>query len=403
MIGIQVDNELIEQIKCGEQVLASLPFDGNSLLSGKLGRVLYLAYNYKLFGNEDNIDTAVQYLDEIFEYFKNASPEAIVEIPKVLPSLCRVLMVLNKDNIIDIDLNEKEFFVFDEMVFKSAKTHLSNKNIDFLYGASGALNYLVNRLDKNPKVKYYIALAFNSLLFNKIEDNQGTRFFNAQVSNQNQSAQIDLGMAHGQCGLILTLLNIYEAGLLQEKIKALVTDMIKFIMGLKHDPDRRGGIHSYFPITIDENYNTNAPINRAKYNERLGWCHGDLNIALVLYRAARVLDINELIDIADEVGLDTCKRRTEENSGIESTHLSHGSASMVLLYDALYEERQLPEYKETKEFWLQYTQNYIETELLNPASNNQAEQLLMGIPGVMLVLISEALNDKQNWQNIFLM
>jgi lantibiotic modifying enzyme len=403
MIETQVDSKLIEQIKYGEQVLSTLPFKGNSLFSGKLGRILYLAYNYKLLGNEDNIETVVQYLDEIFDYFKSASPEAILEIPWVLPSLCRVLTILNKDNIIEIELDEQEFFVFDEMVYKSGKTYLLNSNIDFLYGASGTLNYLVSRINDNQKIHEYITNIFDDLLINKIEDHQGVRFFNSHISKQNRSADIDLGVAHGQCGLILTLLNIYEAGMLQSQIKGLVADMLTYILGLKREPERADGIHSYFPVTIDEAYDKNDPVNLKKYNDRLGWCYGDLNIALTFYRAARVLGLDELVVIADEVGLDTCKRRTEENSGIENAHLCHGSASMVLMYNTLYEERNLPEYHDTKEFWLQYTQDYIETELQVPTSNGRAEQLLMGIPGVMLVLITEALNDKQNWQNIFLM
>ncbi|WDF56033.1 lanthionine synthetase LanC family protein [Mucilaginibacter sp. KACC 22063] len=403
MIEEQIESKLIEQIKTGEHVIASLPFKGNSLFSGKLGRILYLAYNYKLLGNEENIETAVTYLDELFDYFKSGSPEAILEIPWVLPSLCRVIMTLNQDNIIDIELQDDEFFVFDEMVYKSAKTYLANNNIDFLYGAAGALSYLVNRIDYNGKIKDYITDAFESLMLLKMEDEHGVRFFNSHISKQNRSADIDLGVAHGQSGLILVLLDIYKAGILQPEIRGLIIGMLKYILGLERKPERADGVYSYFPVTIDENFARTAPENIKKYNDRMGWCYGDLNIALVFYRCADVLNMPELLIKADTLGRDTCTRLTEEESGIENAHLCHGSASMVLMYNALYREQPLPEYMDTKNFWMEYTHNYIQNELKDPESNGRAEQLLMGIPGVMLVLINEALGGNQKWQSIFLM
>ena len=210
-------------------------------------------------------------------------------------------------------------------------------------------------------------------------------------------------MAHGQCGLILTLLNIYEAGLLQEPIKELLAGMIKYILPFKRLPQPESGTYSYFPMGVNENLDRTDPKNIAKYNNRMGWCYGDLNIALTFYRAARILNLPDLSVLANEVGLDTCKRLTEENSGIENAHLCHGSASMVLFYDALAAENNLPEYNEARTFWFSYTQDYLDTELKDPESNGRAEQLLMGIPGTMLLLLSEELEEETSWKSLFLL
>jgi len=400
---IATSNRILDQINQGEQILATLPVKGNSLLSGKLGRVLYLAYNYKLLGNEENIETAVSYLDEIFGYLREAGPEAMQELPWILPALCRVIDVLNDDQIIDMEIDAQDFLVFDETIFKSIKVFIANYNIDFLYGASGSLNYLIKRMDRNPVIKEYIAILFDLLLGKRIEDEKGIRFINAHMSKHSKSEDIDFGLAHGQCGLILTLLNIYETGLLQEPIKELVTGMLKYILPFKQLPQPESGMYSYFPMGVNESLERTDPKNLAKYNNRMGWCYGDLNIALMLYKAARILDLPELSVLANEVGLDTCKRLTTENSGIENAHLCHGSTSMVLFYDALAAENNLSEYKEARAFWFRYTQDYLDIELQKPETNGRAEQLLMGIPGAMLLLLSEELEEQTSWKSLFLL
>ena len=79
---IATSNRILDQINQAEQILATLPVNGNSLFSGKLGRILYLAYNYKLLGNEENIDTVVTHLDEILD-IQGGKPRSILELPWV--------------------------------------------------------------------------------------------------------------------------------------------------------------------------------------------------------------------------------------------------------------------------------------------------------------------------------
>ena len=328
----------------------------------------------------------------------------LIGVPGTIPNLCYLLQTLQADDIADLDLGAATLLPLDEIVFQHARANLRAQNIDFLYGAVGALNYLSTRVGQNPAAAGYLQELFRDLLTHQIADERGVRFYNEHINRANGSTDINLGVAHGQCGLLLVLLKIHEAGLLQAEIRELVTAMLTYLLGLQLPPEPAQGYSSYFPATINDAVPITDPLNRAKYTNRMGWCYGDLNVVLVLYQAARILHLPQLLPLADEVGRHTCHRRTQEESGIKNAHFCHGSTSLVACYNALARERLLPCYAEAKAYWLARTIDYLDQEYLNYSLTDQhAPGLLMGLPGILLVLATELLDAPTSWEQLFLL
>jgi hypothetical protein len=325
------------------------------------------------------------------------------EIAWTLPSLCFVLRVVKEDGILDIDLGEDELKIFDELIYKHANVFLRDENLDYLFGAPASLHYLLKRVDENPAVKGYIEWLIGTIDTMGIQDEKGIRFYNSHVNRQNKSRDIDTGLAHGQCGLLLVLLKVYEAGICRTATRRIIEGMLRYLHGLKLTPDRAAGYPAFYPVGMTESLDKTHPTNRRKYNNRMGWCYGDLNIVLAFYRAARILEEPSWIDEADEVGLDCCTRLDIRDSDIVAGHICHGSSSLVLFFKALYAERPLAAYLDACAYWTRFTEDYVERQLENPEEEPRAMEFLMGLPGSLLTLITGLLPDKTKWEQILLL
>jgi hypothetical protein len=394
---------LAEAIITGFQVFEQLPVPNDiSFYSGQLGHVLLYAYTYKLTGEDHHWDCLLRTLDDILNKLQHPATIYLLAQPGLLPKLGYVLQLLQRDDIVDVDLGEETLAQFDDIIYKHALTYLRAQNIDFLYGASGAIQYLGTRAAR-PQVAAYLRELLDELLLTKIEDARGIRFYNAHINRLNDDSDLNLGLAHGHCGLLLVLLQLYEAGVLQAEIAPLAHRMTDYLLGLEMAPELEKGRVSYFPVRHDDELPMHDVRNRRSYGTRMGWCYGDLNVVQALYQAHRVLHRPDALAVAHYVGEYTCTRRAEPQSGIDSPHLCHGSASLVLCYRRLYELHPLPYYREAQHYWLQDTLTQLPTTYAQADAAFQGTGLLMGLPGLLLVLVSEELDVPLAWPQLFLL
>jgi hypothetical protein len=75
----------------------------------------------------------------------------------------------------------------------------------------------------------------------------------------------------------------------------------------------------------------------------------------------------------------------------------------VLYYRRLYAQHPLPCYREAQHYWWQQTLDHLPGTYELAPTAFQGAGLLMGVPGVLLVLISEALDEPLAWPELFLL
>jgi lantibiotic modifying enzyme len=383
------------------QLLA--PVEDISLFTGQLGRVLVYAYAYKLTGEEAYWEHMAQGLDGLLHKLQDPATAYLLVQPGLLPNLGYLLQVLRSDAIVDIDLGEPTLQQFDALIHRNALVYLRAQNIDLLYGAAGALHYLGTRAAGRPQVQEYLRELLSELLANKLEDARGIRFYNSRINQANGDDTLNIGLSHGHCGLLLVLLQLHEAGVLQAELAPLANRMVDYLLSLQLPPEPAQGWPAFFPTRYHEELPLTHVHNRQTCNNHLGWCYGDLNVVQVLYQAHRVLNRPELLPLADRVGEYTAARRTGRDCSIDNPFLCHGSASLVLYYRRLYALRPLPCYLDAHRYWWQRTQQEVPAAFALPSDAFQVTSLLMGVPGLLLVLISEALEEPLAWPQLLLL
>lgn len=379
-------------------------YKNHSLLSGSIGNLLYASYFYKYQKEERWGEKLIAVLETIITEINDVQTPHLLMAPLAYgcSGLGMVMSILKNNDIVEMDYDEYLSF-FDELVTDGTMKLLDKNCTDYLYGSSGAINYLCQRT-QNP-------LVVNSLeaIVERISQmfeirKVGITFPNSHLLVMHASNyEIDMSLSHGQCGILLSLLNIYEKGIAQNKIKPLIEGGIAFLLSTMITPNFKGNQFSYFPLKFDDTQPCNGKVNQHFYGSRLGWCYGDINQVVLLYRAGKLLQNPSWIALADEIGIATTQRLNPQDTDMTDSHFCHGTSGLVQSYKYLYKITGLEIYQKTANFWYSQTLNHLEKELLY-YNANKASELLEGFGATALVLISAINKDSyQEWDTIFLL
>ncbi|KQV30515.1 lanthionine synthetase LanC family protein [Massilia sp. Root335] len=148
-----------------------------------------------------------------------------------------------------------------------------------------------------------------------------------QPQQQQRDGRYDLGVAHGVAGVIGLLSLGLRVGLGSPDTGTMLRYAIDWLLAQENPP----AAHSRFPSTLT------APAG----SSRLGWCYGDLGIAMVLAAAAQALDDLRL-DTYWQTLLEARLRQPDSSFVLDSPGLCHGKSGVVHLLAGLARRADLP-------------------------------------------------------------
>lgn len=205
----------------------------------------------------------------------------------------------------------------------------SQLHFDIVSGVSGLAIYALYRARTTGR-KDLLLICIDGLREMATSGAQGVYWFtrpewihNTPMGNRTPSGCIDLGMAHGQVGVIACLANALDVGFDQRTSSVqLLRDALRMLR------------HHY----IQES-KTIAQVVGSEGKAQCSWCYGSLSTAFALRSAARSLDDIALIAWADELVLEQSKCSTSD-LGFSNPWFCHGtsgSAWLLRKYSDAYE------------------------------------------------------------------
>ncbi|KUM52062.1 lanthionine synthetase C family protein [Rheinheimera sp. EpRS3] len=158
-----------------------------------------------------------------------------------------------------------------------------------------------------------------------------------RFNKDNNNPEFNLGLAHGVPAVLAALIALHD-GLTQQKATAakLLNAGCNWLLAQRQDPQKYG---CYFGNVAEK-----------LSQSRLGWCYGDLTIALTLFRAGHLLQRDDLIGAATEICLHA-SHRTLEQSFVQDAAICHGIAGLALSFRLLSEYCTHPQIKLAEQFW----------------------------------------------------
>ncbi|NRA60679.1 MAG: lanthionine synthetase C family protein [Psychrobium sp.] len=276
-----------------------------------------------------------------------------------------------------------------------------NGEIEMVQGLAGYAPYAARRARYSDQTQLYSAIVsgfedtatyFKNGLITWSQPAESYFRFNKE---NKQTAEHNLGLAHGVPGIIAALLPALQIPTLQQQVTRLLRGSCDWLLTQRS--------------TINDNEACFGSCSGKRHQSRLGWCYGDLTIALTLARVGKALEQPNYIQQALEIALLSTKRDAASGYVIDAG-LCHGFVGLTLIYQLL--NKLIPHNKlaNAATTWLDYTIAQYDKRGIDAffSYNGLSEQyeedcgFLMGYSGIGLALISAVTGDT-DWTDSLLM
>lgn len=369
--------------------------NGDSLFSGNLGLVIYHYYFGKTFKDEKSLKIANKLLEKIIDRIESGNSS--LNNHKLSYGLSGFIMVIKH-------LRKKKFITYDdsdfEIIYSLSKEwileSIKNDDLEYMHGASGAI---LGHSDEIINDKAFLDVLIDQIEKKIKKSKKGNYIYMINPFVPDYPGCINLSLSHGYSGFLLVFLKLIQKGASITKLQGIVNEGISFLISNLSDVDFEKKVYCHSDIVI-------YPNESIKKNSRLAWCYGDLNIAILLIRAGKLLENNEYIKIGNNIAFTTLSRKNYDQTFINSSQFCHGSSGLINIYNKLFQLTGLPEYSNAQKYWTKRTIQYIIDEIDENyyEDKNHLGELVEGLPGVALTLFPEVNNEiDQDWDELFLL
>jgi hypothetical protein len=281
-----------------------------------------------------------------------------------------------------------------EACMEGAKDLILGDRNDFIHGSFGILFALLWAPDSRVRNEEAGAL-MDMIHAHAVQD--ASSFWIRSIYKGIGKEEIDFGFLKGQTAYLLILLHALEEGIDMERNYAAIIKGINQVLQARQELDMESNQYSVFPQTMD------SRTGEKLFTNRLSWCYGDLNEAILLYRAADTLDDKNYRKIADIVGTSSIGRLSEEHTLCVDSGFCFGASGVAQLYKTLYSLRRADVYENAYITWIGKTLDLLETDLRRNRYKGLEADLLDGLIGVSLVLLSFLFPGELTWSKGLLM
>jgi lantibiotic modifying enzyme len=207
-----------------------------------------------------------------------------------------------------------------------------------------------------------------------------------------EKIEVDLGLSHGHVGVIASLLPALKYKSTHVQAKGMIESGCNWLVEQSQCVDSYGSYYAYLQGDNKES--------------KLGWCYGDLSIAITLLRAGKAINNASYVDFALEIAKH-CAAREQIPIHKNNHAICHGNIGLFLMFQTLYKLTNEDIFRETSNKWLnktldRYQDNGIQGIALISKKGKYNMGLLTGLPGIGLCLLS-ALGQDIDWTDSLLL
>jgi lantibiotic biosynthesis protein len=388
----QIAQQKLDQINA---ILEKTNPKNDTFLGGKLGSAFYYYHLFKATNYKKYAAKAEKLVTEVFDSLNSDNPQLVgAAFSSGGAGLGYTVNYLSKSGFLDFDV-DTEFDELDKYLFNTALSQVEEDGIDYLHGALGVLHYLTER-KPNPEMIQLTDTLVEQVCKRAVREEDGTWFRN-YVLKADDKENINFGLSHGLCGILLLLIKAYPQSVHKKLIEEIVHEGIRLIKKHKLDIDYSNEAYSFFPFIIKQ------PVTEISTPNRLAWCYGDLNEVLLFYRAGKLFQQDRYIELGDLVGLQSLMRKEPTATLVTDSHFCHGSAGLAQFYKTLYNERGLKQYLGGYEYWIEQTILLLDKDLEKGLYAGKEHDYLEGLLGVAFTLLSYVSKKELYWSGSLLL
>lgn len=283
------------------------------LLDGSCGAALFYAYYSALTGEDEHVDRVHHIVADAVDALGTHALAAahcggVAGIAWCLHHLVARGLVDAADDV---------FEAVDDVLADAIVADVRAGARDVLHDGFGAALYLGERSSR-PRVHASLATVVEELERTAVRDARGVRWIDARTGHFN------LGLAHGNPGILSLIAHLHRSGIAPARTAALLEDGVRWLRSTRFPEPGTG---SHFPTAVDA-----SGAATCRDASRLGWCYGDLGVAVSLLNAGTALDDRGLVDDAVVILHHATRHRSAEDGYVHDAAICHGSMGIAQIY-----------------------------------------------------------------------
>lgn len=295
------------------------------LLNGYSGTALFYAYYYNLTGKKKHLQKVHQVLLKSVQAL--SEEELILSHCSGVAGIAWCIQHLMQAGFAEGDGMQDIFEEADDILGSFMESDLRDNNYDFLHQGLGMTLYFLERLPHAKASQYLNEVVMHlekTAMVNANGISWKDHFSRTSQELGNQDC-FNLGLAHGVPAIITILGMIYEKGIATDTALALIDRSVSWLLAVQNKPE--SGVTSLYPGLVGTN---NEAIHGKQ--SRLGWCYGDLGIAITLWNTGQRTQNQQYLQAAYNIFEHTLKHRDSKNGSVNDACLCHGSAGIAQIF-----------------------------------------------------------------------
>jgi len=312
------------------------------LLDGKVGLSLFNFYLYRFYNKNQYNEKATEFLLDTFEIINSNLNSC--SFCSGAGGFCWALEHLIQNNFIERDDVEEVLTQLDSILYQKMIKDIDQGFFDYLHGATGIGYYFLKRSKYLNNCKDYIYDLIEKLYEKSICEKDGSIKWEG-IFGAEEKKGYNFSLSHGMASIIVLLSKTLIMGINENKSRILLEGSIKYILKYRN----KSSLNSIFPSYICEEEQSSM------FNSRLAWCYGDLGIAFALYHGSIALNDSRIEKISINVFLHASNRKDLKKEHIDDAGLCHGTAGIAHIYNRMYRNTGINEFKDTAKFWFNET------------------------------------------------
>lgn len=384
------DNKASSTVKETKSILQNildrtLSFNDNSplnisLLGGDLGRVYFLVNYYIKTKESIVIDKAIGLMEKIM---RNFSPNNISSPYSLADGLTGFLHTIDLLTFVGVNVPIDRPALVNQL-HTISKSNIDKGYFDFLYGGIGQLDIIKSELTQKQLSDYA-----KSMLSQQANSMNGVWQNSYSVDGSKKyTPEVNISISHGFLSVLIVLSKIYHIlndQITRNNIKETLDRSLNWILDIKTYDNI-----SLYPYVYEES-------GQFQFS-RLGWCYGDLGIALTIRHLKSVLSDRkgEIESLTHLILGNTYVRLEPHNTKIDNPYFCHGSSGVMYILSEFIEEFPVKDIYSNILFWLQETIQYYSKKPINNL------KILEGDLGVAISFLNLEYGSIKNWNELFL-
>jgi lantibiotic biosynthesis protein len=365
----------------------------DALFGGELGVALYCYYLYEASGKEAYGEMAVARLEEVLVRFGEG--KARLHGPwycNGTGGLYYLMVLFAGKGLLGRGI-KKVLKQLGSQLLDCAVEGIENDYNDFVHGAFGLLhcfNMYAAFSGDDSLLQPFLRLVEKKYLLAK------DPWIVSAIGHADEKQQVNLSLAHGQAGQLILLMKAYSLAGITAPVKNALQRNVDYLLQCKADVLLPGSCN-FFPASI------HLLTGAVAGNKRLAWCYGDLGPVLSLYKAADFFNSSGYRTEADNLCIKTTERTDYETTLLESAQVCHGTGGVAHFYHLLAELSGLDCCTQSAAYWMEQAVNSMDEEIALIESAGRQFDVIEGLPGMGLVLLSCLSGKKPDWGKMILL